>query len=215
MQWQAASLFATPVFKLSMDHADRAKDFFDNHIRHQTDKDVFDQQGKLSHYHSQKNVFDVFKELSWLKEQLEEGGNLVYQELLNHKKSGPMKITNAWFNLCQPGGSQPAHNHVNCLLCGTFYLHTDKETKIMFHHPQKNASHHPELFDAPTNDRNEHGLRFHMQESKVDVNTGECLYWPSQLKHGYSENNTPDRLSLSFNLMPEKLNFDYQVNVGS
>jgi len=212
MEWQVASLFAIPVFKLSMNNADRAKAFFDEHIRHQTGEGVYDRQGQLSHYHSQKNIFAIYSELNWLKEQLEEGANLVYRDLLNYRKSGPMRITNAWFNLCDVGGVQPPHNHVNCLLCGTFYLHADAETKIMFHHPHKNTSHHPELFDAPTNDRNPHGLRFHMQESKVDVSIGDCLYWPSQLKHGYVDNQTPNRLSLSFNMMPEKLNFDYQVN---
>lgn len=212
MQWQAAALFATPVFKLAMNDADRAKSFFDDQIRDQPLDTARDKQGALTHFHSRSNVFEVYKELAWLGEQLEKAGNLVYRDLMNYKKSGPMRITNAWFNLCGVGGNQPTHNHVNCLLCGTFYLHADAETKIIFHHPQKNPSYHAELFDSPDDSDNAHGLRFHLRESQIDVKTGDCLFWPSALKHGYSNNKTPNRLSLSFNMMPEKLNVDYQLS---
>ena len=214
MQWQAASLFATPVFKLAFENAPLAKKFFDENLKDTSEKDIKDQQGVLSHYHSRHNIFSIYPELKWLEKQIEKAGNLVYQDLMNFKKSGPMRITNAWFNLCEVGGSQPAHNHVNCLLCGTLYLHTDANTKIYFHHPQKTDSHHAELFDSPDTTPNEHGLSFHQQESQIDVNAGDCLFWPSRLMHGYSQNKTPGRLSLSFNMMPEKLNVDYQINTA-
>jgi len=214
MQWQVASLFATPVFKLQFEQAEKTRVFFEEHILLGTGADDKDVQGVLSHFHSKANVFEKYPDLDWLREHLEGSASLVYGELLNYKKSGPLRITNAWFNLCEPGGTQPMHNHVNCLLCGTLYLQADENTKIMFHHPLKNPSHHAELYDAPDDTKNDHGLKFHLQESQIDVKTGDCLYWPSYLKHGYSDNKTPGRLSLSFNLMPEKLNVDYQLRSG-
>jgi len=208
MQWQAAPLFATPVFKVKIPQSDRAKAYFENNILKNSDSTTIDTQGSLSHYHSRDNVFSRYSELNWLQEKIVEAGTFVYHDLMNYSASGKMLITNAWFNLCQTGGNQPAHNHVNCLLCGTLYLHTDKNTKILFYNPQNIDSHHSELFDAPSAKENKHGLGFHKQESQVDVNAGECLFWPSRLKHGYQNNQTPNRLSLSFNMMPKKLNVD-------
>ena len=211
MQWQAAAFFATPVFKLSLQGADKAAAFFDEGLRTGVSPDEKDVQGKLSHYHSRSNVFKAFRELDWLSEQLEHAGNFVYQELMNYKKSGPMKITNAWYNLCQTGGAQPMHNHVNCLLCGTFYLRADENTKLQFEHPLANSSSHPELYDSPSTEPNAHGLKFHQRRAQVGLQTGDCLFWPAHVKHGYTANQTPDRLTLSFNMMPDTLNVDYQV----
>ncbi len=212
MQWQVASLFASPVFKLTMDDAEKARSFFEEHILPKANDEICDTQGELSHYHSQNNIFKIYPELQWLEQQLEEAAQLVYHDLMNYSKSGPPRIINAWFNLCGVGGIQPMHNHANCLLCGTFYLHADEHSKIMFEHPQSSSSSHAEIYDAPDDTPNKHGLRFHNREAQIDVQTGDCLFWPSQIKHGYPANKTPGRLTLSFNLMPERLNLDYQIN---
>lgn len=211
MQWQAAAFFATPVFKLSLSGADRAAAFFESHLKDKVHEDEKYVQGELSHYHSRSNVFKSYPDLDWLQDQLEQAGTFVYRELMNYRKSGPMKTTNAWYNLCEVGGAQPMHNHVNCLLCGTFYLRADKNTKLQFEHPLANSSSHPELYDAPDTSPNPHGLKFHQRHAQVGLETGDCLFWPAHIKHGYTSNKTPGRLTLSFNLMPDTLNIDYQV----
>jgi len=211
MQWQVASLFAIPVFKLSIAGADKAKSFFENSVQGQLADSEHDVQGALAHFHSQNNIFRLYPELKWLEDELHQAAALVYQELMNYGDSGPPRITNAWFNLCDVGGVQPMHSHANCLLCGTLYLNADEQSKIMFDHPLKNSAQHAELYDAPSPEANKHGLRFHNREAQIDVVTGDCLFWPANLRHGYGANKTPGRLSLSFNMMPEKLNVDYQI----
>lgn len=211
MEWQAASFFATPVFKLRLPDTERAVAFFEDTLQDQVSEDETYVQGELSHYHSRSNVFKAYPELDWLREQLESAGTLVYQDLMNYRKSGPMRMTNAWFNLCGLGGTQPMHNHVNCLLCGTYYLRADNNTKLQFEHPLANTSSHAELYDKPDEAPNPHGLKFHQRHAQVGLQTGDCLFWPSHIKHGYTANKTPGRLTLSFNMMPETLNVDYQV----
>ncbi len=210
MQWEAASLFATPVFKFSMGDMQNLTEFFHNTIKNEVG-DERDAQGELSHYFSRYNVFEKYSELAALQSQLTQMGSFVYRDLMHHQKSGELYFTNAWFNLCEIGGSQPAHNHVNCLLCGTLYLHADDMTHLNFYHPLNNSSFHSELYDRAADDMpNKHGLKFHRREAKISVKSGDCLFWPSWLKHGYHDNQTPGRLSLSFNMMPDKLNVDYQ-----
>ncbi len=210
MQWEAASLFATPVFKFSMGDMQNLVKFFHETIKNDVG-DERDAQGALSHYFSRFNVFEKYAEFSSLQSKLSQMGGFVYRDLMHYQKSGDLYFTNAWLNLCEIGGSQPAHNHVNCLLCGTLYLHADENTHLNFYHPLNNSSFHSELYDRAADDvPNAHGLKFHRREAKISVKSGDCLFWPSWLKHGYSDNKTAGRLSLSFNMMPDKLNVDYQ-----
>jgi len=213
MEWQAAPLFATPVFKLGLPGAPEAKKFFDTELRAARAPEIHDQQGALSHFYSRGNVFEALPELSELGTALLKAGDFVYRELMNYSASGPLKITNAWFNLCELEGAQPMHNHINCLLCGTFYIHADQHTKLHFEHPQSIPSQHAELYDNPDTATNKHGLKFHQRVAQIPVQSGDCLFWPSRLRHGYTANKTPGRLTLSFNMMPEKLNVDYQTEV--
>lgn len=210
MPWEAATLFATPVFKFSMGDMTRLSQFFRETIQADAG-DERDAQGGLSHYFSRHNVFEKYPELATLQSQLLQMANFTYRDLMHYQKSGDMNFTNAWFNLCDIGGRQPAHNHVNCLLCGTLYLEADENTHLDFYHPLNNSSSHSELYDRAADDLpNAHGLKFHKREARIFVKAGDCLFWPSWLKHGYPSNQTAGRLSLSFNMMPDKLNVDYQ-----
>jgi len=170
---------------------------------------------RLSHFNNDFDVFGQYPELTWLKEEIEKSADFVYQKLLNYKQSGAMKVSSAWFNLAQVGAAQTRHAHANSLLSGTLYLNTDVNTSITFYHPRSAGSPYPELFDQAVQSRNEYGLRYHFDKVEVTVKQGECLFWPSQLLHGYENNKTPNRLSFSFNLMPERMNSVYQVSASN
>ena len=213
MQWEAAPLFATPLFKLQLGNTDAVRDYFHDRIKAETD--VRDEADALAHYHSRGGLFSAHPTLEPLRRSLEEAGTFVYRELMNFGASGPMRLTSAWFNLCDVGGSQSAHNHTNSLLSGTLYLHADANTYLDFFHPLDAPSLHAELHDVPSDTPNAHGLRFHKRTSRIRVTSGDLLLWPSALRHGYGANQTPDRLTLSFNMMPERLNIDYQPFTGA
>ncbi len=214
MKWEVAPLFAVPVFKFSVPDTDRVTKFFNTHISKAVDEDR-DQQGHLSHYYSRQNVLAKFDALKTVEQNLRKAANYTYKELMNYSESGDLEIINAWFNLCEVGGSQPAHNHANSLLSGTLYLNTDEFTALDFYHPVSSSSYHAELYDKPADKANPHGLKFHQRQARIRVKNGDCLFWPSHLKHGYQNNQTSGRLTLSFNLMPSLLNLDYSLSLGA
>ena len=212
MQWQSLSLFATPVIKIQIPGYLQARDFFFERINQQVDAaKLRKEHNHITHYFSESNVFKAFPELAWLSDELEKAGTFAYCELLNYRKSRDLKLTNAWFNLCDVGGVQNRHSHANCRLSGTLYLNTDDNTRIRFMHPLSTSSMHTEIYDQPSEDDNPYGLGFHFPFVDVAVQAGDCLFWPSQLHHGYDTNKTPNRLSLSFNLMPQHMNTIYQI----
>ena len=213
-------LFATPLIKLTIDNAEAAADFFHANIKnkggdiHQnSDHSNYQAASEHSpqHYHNQTGIFESYPQLVWLKDAIEAAGTFAYRDLLNYRKSGPMRITQGWFNLCDIGASQAPHNHANSLLSGTVYLHADEHTQIQFIHPLCSNSLHAELHDSPVQSENEYGLHYHSQKATVAVKTGDCLLWPSQMQHGYENNQTVSRLSFSFNLMPMYFNSVYQI----
>ena len=70
---------------------------------------------------------------------------------------------------------------------------------------------HNQIKDLPSNQPNEKGYEYHNDYHRVNVGDGQCLFWPSYLLHGYQENRTPNRLSLSFNLFPTQVNRMYKL----
>ncbi len=215
MKWSATGLFATPLIKINLGDTAYVAQYFKESIKANTvEQSIVDKNspsGKLGHYQSQTHLFLLHPELSRFREKIEQAGSFAYKELLNYKKSGPLSMTNAWFNMCDVGGSQQKHTHANSLISGTVYLNTDQHTEITFFHPLSHFSMHAELYDEADKTKNAYGLHYHYQEVTVSVQAGDCLFWPSQLPHGYKNNQTPDRLSLSFNMMPEYTNTLYQV----
>ena len=215
--WETLGLFANPLIRMRFEDVQPVVDAFYQEVHAQQadiqhNQEEGDQHGLLNHYGNYTDLLASHPSFQSLKERLEERASFAYRELLNFHKSGPMKVLNAWFNLAQPGASQAKHSHANCLLSGTLYLHTDENTSITFYHPLSTGSLHHELYDQAVQSTNQYGLRYHYTQVEVTASAGDCLFWPSHLYHGYTNNRTPDRLSLSFNMMPERLNTVYQIS---
>lgn len=205
------ALFASPLINIPIKETEYVTRFFKQKLLDKSSSDNLSSDSALMHYHSGNNVFNIYPELTPLKNYIEQAGSFAYKELLNYQNSGNLKVTSAWFNLCEVGGSQSVHSHANSIISGTLYLHADDNSEIEFFHPQTNNSFHAELHDEAGQGTNKHQLRFHRKVESISVNTGDCLFWPSQLRHGYKNNKTPGRLTLSFNMLPEHLNAIYQL----
>ena len=166
---------------------------------------------KLRHHHNNENVLDLYPILHQVRDDILEGANFIYREILN--KRSTLKLTNAWFNECDVGGSQNFHNHCNSTLSGTYYINTDKNTHITFESPY----HHPSNTCNSIQDEcarlrpNRFGYNYHQNYCTIPVEKNMCLFWESYLHHGYVNNQTPNRLSLSFNLLPDQVSHNYKI----
>jgi hypothetical protein len=89
-----------------------------------------------------------------------------------------MVLSGSWGNLCDVGGIQKRHYHANCLLSGTVYLNTDRNSKIRFTRPRTYFSNTSELHDQPEFSQNAYGLDYHFQDIELSVSNGDCLFWP-------------------------------------
>lgn len=220
MNHKVVGLFAQPVTKIDSIDITGITEFFDSTIKKNADLDEVDQNGypthcaypdnNLIHYHNRQNVFKIYKELENLEDQLTSAASFVYQKVLNYDSG--MRITNAWFNECGVGGYQHHHNHSNCVMAGTLYLRTGSDTIIQFEKNTSTSDVTNTIIDNSNLDReNEYGYTFHYEMVSLPVNDRDCLFWPAYLKHGYPPSQTDGRLSLSFNLIPNKLTSMYLI----
>ena len=215
MNHQTVGLFAQPVTRVDLE-VDGVANFFDTVIKGsggESNQDRGHGDQGLVHYHNAQNVFKVYDELTELGDRITEAANFVYTEVMNFQSD--LFITNAWFNECSVGSSQFMHTHGNSVLSGTLYLRTDENTDIQFQRPGASQVQNT-LDDNPDTDRdNKYGYNFHFPACTFNVENGVCLFWPSYMKHGYQNNQTPNRLSLSFNLMPKSFNNLYNPYFSS
>ena len=217
---KVVGLFAQPLTKVESIDISGIADFFDSTIKKNADLNEVDKNGypihctypnnNLIHYHNRQNVFKIYDELKDLEDQIINASNFVYQKVLNYDSE--MRITNAWFNECGSGGFQYPHNHSNCVIAGTLYLRTGSDTIIQFEKNTPTSDVTNTIIDNSNLDKeNEFGYTFHYETVSLPVNDGECLFWNAYLKHGYPPSQTDGRLSLSFNLMPQKLSSMYLI----
>jgi len=211
MKHNTIPLFALPLTHMDIE-CDGIAEFFDSAVK--TSKGRSNSDGTtgyktpLTHYYNDRNVFEIFDELKDLEGRILKASNFVYQDVMNHDTE--LRITNAWFNECEAGGRQYMHNHCNSVISGTLYLRTDERSHIQFQSPYGLNDFGNLLLDEPNINRpNRLGYSHHLKIATFKVDSGTCLLWPSHLRHGYDENRTPGRLSLSFNLLPSTFNCVY------
>jgi len=203
MKHQTIGLFAQPLTRMNV-NVDGVAEYFDSVIK--VDGGKSNQHRNIGspglvHYHDHTNIFRLYDQLADLESELLKAANFVYHDVMNHDSE--LGFTNVWFNECDVGSFQFMHNHCNAVLCGTLYIRTDENTFIQFENPFGVSETACNLSDSSNLSRaNPFGYHFHFPRAKINVENGVCLFWPSYLRHGYTDNKTPGRLSLSFNLMP-------------
>jgi|TARA_B100001996_G_C18646739_1_gene587701 uncharacterized protein (TIGR02466 family) len=186
-------------------------DTFEQIIKRNNHVEYNHRDNRLKHYHNNENVLSLYPELKQTHDDILNAANYVYQDVLNH--TSDLRFTNSWFNECDIGGSQNFHNHCNSVLSGTVYYVTDKHTNLMFQSPY----HSPSIIcnslqDEPDRNKpNSLGYNYHHSHVTIPIEQNMCLFWESYLHHGYNNNQTPNRMSLSFNLLPNNVNQTYKI----
>ena len=155
-------------------------------------------QPTLTHYYQGSNSlldleeFHVFKKwiiscsLNYIKNTLgfECGENLI--------------VTGCWLNKCDTDGFQDLHNHSNSLVSGTYFVNLHQgHAPIRFVNPLTPTPYNVNsaILTLPR--------RKQIDEIEMPKREGTLLLWESHLNHYYRSNNADNRLSISFNVIPE------------
>lgn len=155
-------------------------------------------QSTLTHYHQGPNSLldlEEFHEFGiWIKKC-----SLNYiKNTLGFECEGNIIITGCWLNKCDTDGFQDIHNHANSLVSGTYFVNLQQgHAPIRFVNP---------LTPTPFNVNSAIltlPRRKQIDEIEMPKREGTLLLWESHLNHYYRSNNADNRLSISFNVVPE------------
>lgn len=114
-----------------------------------------------------------------------------------------MQVTSSWCNCADVGAAQPPHSHENSWISGTYYVCFEVgHAPIRFWRPGALCQPNRPYFSLAARDER---TSFSADEIQIAPAPGTLLLWPSHLLHGHSGNARDRRLTLSMNLLPQRL----------
>ena len=135
-----------------------------------------------------------------LEQWMKECAYHFHTKVLGYMIQSEYLINDSWVNCNRGNGGQSYHAHVNSFLSGTMYLdHDDDAAPIEFQSPKFNFAIEPHIGFTPDI---ENATVFSQPRAVIKPDVGDFLIWESHLRHGYSDNNSPNRISLSVNMIP-------------
>ena len=152
-----------------------------------------------------QNLFNSFPELKQLKSDIQ-------QMLMEYIKSigfvcDKFVINSAWLNSSQKGSVLNQHLHSNSYLSGNYFVNFDPliHSTLTFQNDRSTGvTHYAPTLTLPLIE----GVKTLYTSNFVSIPAveGQIIIWRSQCRHGYfAPNLGDDRLTLSFNSMPEIL----------
>jgi uncharacterized protein (TIGR02466 family) len=199
---------AVGVYRMPKNGIDDVKEkSFEIIRKYEGDTEVYKTNGNsidLEHYFNSAGQ-DLLEEPGWEKfhEWIKDCTLHYITDTLGYKCDNVV-ITDCWLNKCDYAGFQFMHCHSNSFISGTYYVNfeTGKHPHLGFQFPGgvPGAMHKPylELTESKQTKYNSTGAILPNAE-------GDLLLWQSNLLHGYENSHGDNRVSISFNVLPEVL----------
>lgn len=210
------SLFPTSVATFNYNQHNNFKKLVFDYLKNNEDKIVTSKYGEsLKHIDNtpDTNFLDSINNYPDFKYFLLNSCKFYINEIIGNE-ANELIVTDCWINICEKNGYQPFHNHANSYISGTYYLNYNPK----FHSQLKfNSPFEFKDFGAPfiKLDPKKY-TQFNGKEITCDfINEGMLVLWPSNLVHGYSENDENNRITISMNFMPKKITtgpYSFTVN---
>ena len=152
--------------------------------------------------------FDYYSPLSSdkykdFREWIERQAEIYAQDILGYETSDFL-LTDSWLNVCDSGGKQSPHFHINAAICALYYINFDDEvhSPTYFYRPNDSMN-FPDYFAYMLTNQKE--TKYNYINEVVGVE-GSLLLWPANTCHGYTTNYGNNRITVSSNLMPRYIN---------
>ena len=156
----------------------------------------------LYHYcnTNQENLLDL-EQFKWFEEKISKLAIDYIENTLGYELKDGVVITDCWMNICRNNGDKFLHNHGNSFISGTYYVNynPDVHGKLKFQNQNMMSGVNSSPYMELTIKKN---TKYNSGGAIMNYNEGDVLFWQSHLIHGYSGNNSDDRISISFNIMP-------------
>jgi len=133
-----------------------------------------------------------------------------YVDTVLGKLVDEMVVTECWLNICNKGGKQIPHSHMNSYVSGTYYVNVENTHQGLTFYNKQSRTHNTPFLRMLDNNKSSDTEQFSVNHNLE----GTLLLWPSHIYHGYPENNKDNRISISMNFMPRTVqgeNYSFTV----
>lgn len=138
------------------------------------------------------DIFDSFRE--WIVNH----SIFFIKDVMGYKIEDSVLITDSWINISKKGAFQHPHYHTNSFISGTYYVSLKENSsplKFNYHDISPYTQRQSLILEKEK-------ITKYNSDVIIDVKEGDLLLWSSHLTHGFSNNNSDERISISFNIMP-------------
>lgn len=204
-------LFPTRVSQTTYSNHPALKEHILKLIDKHSDTDIQSDNG----YSSQ--LFHMFQDSDLLDlPQLSDFNQFLLDSCFNYvdtilgKQVDEMVITECWLNICNNGGKQIPHSHMNSYVSGTYYVNVGNTHQGLTFYNEQIRTHSTPFLRMLDNNKTTNNTQFSVEHNLE----GTLLLWPSHIYHGYPKNNKDNRISISMNFMPRTVqgeNYSFKV----
>jgi uncharacterized protein (TIGR02466 family) len=188
-------------YKIIFDGDYFEKNTMDENLNHYF---LFEKKPNLYRSKLEYNLIDNINFFDF-KTWIEQKSVCFFQEIMGYDiDDNQVLITECWLNKCDSGGKQFYHSHSNSFISGTYYVNYEKKlhAPITFRSTcNYNKSEKPYLSLKIKNK-----TKYNSEYCYFDYDEGDLLLWESNMIHGYDQNESDNRVSISFNVMPKYVN---------
>ena len=186
-------LFMTPVSKFNIE------EFVDPVLKWMKNQDFVEINERAVLCHNVQQVGktnQILKDMPDLEQQLMECVHFHNNEGLNY--ASEFRINDVYVEVAHQGAIYAPHEHANCVFSGTFFINYDQEAHSFLKFKRQVQSQMFPVMMLPFKQM----TAFNLQEATVPFKKGDVVIYPSKLTHGYESNQTDNRITLTFNVVP-------------
>lgn len=191
--FETYGLFMTPVTKLSL------KDHVDDVLKWMRNEDFVDIGDRKALCHNVQQVGETNKildDIPSLKASLLEAARKHNESGLSYASN--FAISDCYVELAHKGAIYAPHEHSNCLFSGTFFVNYNSQAHSYLKFKRNVVSNMYPVMMLPY----EQMTAFNLQEATIPYSNGDVVIYPSNLTHGYESNQSDERITLTFNVIP-------------
>ena len=141
---------------------------------------------------------DIFDNL---REWIINNSILFIQNVMGYKIDDSVLVTDSWINISRKGAFQHPHYHTNSFISGTYYVSLEEGSSPL----EFNYSDISPFSQRQSLTLDKLSYTKYNSDAFVNIQEGSLVLWPSHLTHGFSNNQSDQRISISFNVMPTQM----------
>lgn len=196
IQQETYGLFPIPVTKVSLPNHDQYKQQI---LTWMASQNILEKHGREAICF---NVSQIGETNSLLNDISDLGQQLLNAAITHnnnsHKYNTNLAISESYLELHHEGSIYAPHEHSNCLFSLTYLINYNPEQHAFLKFRRNVASNHYPIIQIDATELSP----FNMTEATFNQSEGDVIIYPANMTHGYDNNPSNERITLTANIVP-------------